>query len=371
MKLVAKLLDYIHRGFDKEPESFVALRLRHSSAGFRWTVSDRVLSGFDGATLLFQVDLSAHTLASLISHLYTYSGVEVAYAAGQDRLGLSACVLLDGEGAQAESNGDVLLGYSSLLWVYLDAVSTELVEAKARVVAMLDQMSIKTADTEWLDEWGGYFGVPRLHGEVDADYANRIVVEVMRPRENNKAIEIALLQNFGQESSVVDVRLWGPTSPLYNANYTHNSAVLHNASPVPVYGLFDVVIGYDLLSGADQQEYANTVRSFIERFRAAGTHMRSLSLSGSVIEDVFAGATDGGDNQPVAVTATSIDEAFSAPTDVFAAMDGAIAAFTESFSAPADGTANYTVSYTTSYNGLRSYNGAVPHSSGGGIAESI
>jgi hypothetical protein len=204
-----------------------------------------------------------------------------------DNKHLSACALIDGDGYQAQSNGDIIRAYQSTLWMYLDALATELVEAKNRIIAMLDQMSIKTADNEWLDEWGEYFGVLRAASEPDADYANRIIAEVIRPRGNNKAIESALFQQFGQVVNVTDVVKWGSPSPAYNGVNTHNSAVNYNASATPKYGLFEIIIGYDLLTSGDPPAFTQGVRDFVEKIRDAGTHLDSVNLSGSLLSDAY------------------------------------------------------------------------------------
>lgn len=285
MALLDKLLGYIHRVFDKDPRSILALRIRHNSAAFNWSVADGVLSGFDGAAPLFTVNLEGYTLASLINHLATLNGIVVSNAADPALLLASASTLVSGSGVQAVSNGDALFAYSSLLWMYMDVMAGELAAAKASIVTALDQMTIQTADADWLDEWGGYFAVPRLSGELDAAYANRIIVEVMRPRGNNKAIEQALFEAFGQDAQVLDLIKYNSASHNYSGSVNHNAAWFHNGTSDAVYGLFQVVLGYDVLAGGDQAAFAAAARALIEKFRDAGTQMDSLQLTGSVISD--------------------------------------------------------------------------------------
>lgn len=293
MKLVGKLLDYIHDGFDKEPDAITAMRLRHVSDTFSWRVSERILTLFNGATVLSSIDLSAYTMRTLVEYLATLPGVSVVYV-DVDLAPISACALIDGSGRQDQSNGDIITAYQSTLWTYLDALTTELVKAKASIINMLYQMTIPNAEQDWLDEWGGYFGVLRLNGETDQAYSNRIIAEVIRPRGNNKAIEAALLQQYGQTSTVTDIIKYGGPEPAYNAYHLNDGAILHNSSASLRYGLFNIVIGYDLLSSSTPLDFVASVRAFVEKLRCSGTFLDTVQLSTSALTDSFTPPTDGG-----------------------------------------------------------------------------
>ena len=368
MRLAEKLLEFIHSAFDKSPGAFVAFRARHASDAFRWRIADDVLTGYLDDDILFAADLTEHTLASLTEFLSAQAQITVIYGASKEAMGASATTLLDGEGAQASSNGDVFLAYSSILWAWLHSVALELKAAKEAIGAMVDQMSIPSADDEWLDEWGGYFGVARNTGESDTAYSNRIVVEVMRPRGNNKAIEQALLDRFGQAAAVNDVTRWRNATQTHNSAFSYNSAILHNAVADPLYGLFEVEIGYDLESGADLLAFAGQVRAFIEQFRDAGTHLDSLRLSDSKLEDAFASPpTDDGAVQ-VLLLALQADDTLTAPVEAVATIPITLAGMGDTLTGPAD-SATIDVTYTTKYDGLRSFNGIVKHQSGLTVAE--
>lgn len=289
MKLVTKLLDYVHDAFNKEPDSFVALRVRHTSEAFSWQVSERTLTLYDNLAILHTIDLTQYTLQSLVSYLAGLGGITIVYA-DTDRIHISASSLIDGAGYQAQSNGDILLSYQSTLWMYLDALATELVDAKNRIIAMLDQLSIKTADDEWLDEWGGYFGVYREAGETDSIYSNRIIAEVIKPRGNNKAIEAALLQKYGQYASVVDITKYGTAINHFDGTHLNNGAINYDSSQTTLYGLFSIVVGYDLLTSGSPPAFIQSVRDFIEKIRDAGTHLDSVILTGSEMSDTLVSA---------------------------------------------------------------------------------
>jgi hypothetical protein len=367
MRLAEKLLAYIHSAFDKSPDPFVAFRMQHTSAKFRHVISDFTLNGYDDDVLLFSVDLNDHTLFSLAEYLGAQTGCSIVYAAPKSELGRSATVLLDANLAQSDSNGDCFYAFTSLLWSYLDCVGESLRQAKAAVVAMLDQMSIPTADNEWLDEWGGYFGVSREFGEVDAVYANRIIVEVMRPRGNNKAIEQALLDRFGKASTVTDLVKWKDQGHVFNSAYTHNSAIKYDATNDPIYGLFDVVISYNLESGTDLLTYAGQVRQFIEQFRDAGTHMESLNLQSGVLMDTAPGVL--AESYMLAGVA-SLSDAATAPSDTSLAVASALATLSDIATAGSDA-AGLSVTYSTLFNSARLFDGKVNFAGGSVVAETL
>jgi len=324
MKLTDTLIDYLYRAFKKDPERFLAMRIRSENT-LTWDVADGVLAVTTSLSSQ-EFTLENYTLATLASAVATMPGVTVSDIASDSHL--SALVLLDSSGNQAESNGDHLYGYGSLLWAYLEPLAMELVEAKAEIVNMLDQMAVTTADNEWLDEWGGYFGIKRNTGETDVVYGNRIIVEIIRPRANNKAIELAIKERFGQSATVTDLRLWGAAIPKYNGAYNYDGSQYHNATSAPIYGLFQVVVGYDLLNGGSQEEFGAEVRALIEKFRDAGTHLDSLSLTTSGMSD----------------SQTSI---------------------------PADTGASLTVTTNVYHNGAYTHNGVATHAGTAVVAESL
>jgi hypothetical protein len=357
MLLTPKLLSFINRVFDKDPRKFLALRLSYGG-GMTWNVQDAVLTtnvqGGIGAPL--NVDLTQYTLADLVGYLAAQPGYSVPYADAGDNAQLSARILLDGSGDIAVSNGDHLYGYTNVLWAYLEAASSELARAKAQIAEMLQQMSTTTAGDVWLDELGGYYGIPRISGEADASYGPRIITEVLRPRENNVAMEAAIKAFSGQNTTVTDVTEWSSVAPLYNGSEVHDGSILHNAAASPLYGLFDVVYGYDLENGGSLTEFAQLIRDLIDRLRAAGTHLRALSLSASSMSDAFTHAPS--DASAMSVGAAMTDP-LTAPTES-TTIGVAMVALTDTAVAGLDGLAAI-ISTNYTYSGLRLYNGAITH----------
>lgn len=360
MKLTQKLLSLLHRVFDPDPEQFLALRMSYGGT-MTWTVAEGVLSTsvVGGIGQGFSIDLTTVTITQLVAYISARPGYQVLYVDGSDNQSLSARVLMDGTGNIAQSNGDHLYGYTSLVWAYMEAVGTELKAAKAQIPEAIKQMSVPTASDDWIDELGAYYGVPRLQSESDPSYGARIIAETVRPRANNVAMERAISYYTGQATKVTDVTIYGDAFPKYNGAITRNSIYKYQPLSTPKYGLFDVQIGYDLLGGTDQSAFADIVAGIVEKLRSAGTHMRSLSMQSGAISDTF---TAPNDNAPMMIVATPIlTETLTAPTEGTFTFTGALAAMSDPATAPTEPQAFDAIRYNQRYNGVRTRNGAIKY----------
>lgn len=360
MLLTKKLLSFIGRVFDKDPRKFLALRLGYDG-GMTWRVEDATLyttvQGGSGQDL--EVDLGQHTVTGLVNHLANQPGYAVQYIDGSELAQLSARVLLDGAGDISRSNGDHLYGYSNVLWAFLETTANELEQAKTAIAEMLRQLSTKTASDMWLDELGDQYGVLRMLGELDQQYGPRIIAEVLRPRENNIAMEAAIRIFTGQQAKVTDVVEWTIALPAHDSSITHNGASTYSSSASPLYGLFDVQYGYDLLNGGDFTEFQQTVRELIDRLRAAGTHLRALALQGSAIGDTFTAPTDASGAKLLNVNMAMGDD-FAGAVDGEITIAMALEDMNDSLD-PATDDAALSIQYNLTHNSIRSYNGAVQH----------
>lgn len=368
MKITQKLLGLLHRVFDKDPYAFTALRVDYDG-GMVWTIADATLttavSGGSGSNL--SIDLSQYTVGELANYIGQQPGYSVSAVDRSALSLLSARILVDGSGDTSASNGNLIQGYTNVLWSYIDANANELELARTQIGEMLKQMSTTTASDDWLDNLGTVYGVPRIQGELDTSYGPRIIAEVLRPKSNNVAIENAISYYTGQTTTVTDVTLYGPTFPLYNGQITRNSAWDYAASAKPLYGLFDVQYGYDLLNGGDVTTFKTTIATIVNRLRAAGTHMRSLSLQGSNIGDTLTAPTDGGNLAFAA--ATVIVDTLTRPTDTFA-VASVLAGFADLLTAPTDAN-SITITYNYAYNSVRRYNGKIFRVGGTVAVESL
>lgn len=268
MRTTQRLLRRLYRAFDKDPDQFLALRLTYGGAGvMTWTVADgrlrtqitlggTVASGLD-------VDLTGYTLGTLATYLAAQPNYSTPFVtSGQS--GLAAVVLLDASGDPSQSNGDHLYGYQSLLWAMLEAWAVDLTAIQTQIAVMPAEMAIPTADEAWLDTLGDQYGIPRIIGETDSAYGPRMIAEILRPRANNIAIEMAIEAFTGQPAACIDYTLDGP---------------LVGGVPKPLYGLFDVTAVYQPAAGLDNAAMEAAVRALIERSRAVGTQLRTLTMS--------------------------------------------------------------------------------------------
>lgn len=261
MKLTEKLIGYLNRVFDKGPGKVLALRLRYAGISMTWRVADGVLTTtvIGGAGVGQTVDLRGYTVSTLATYLSSQTGYSIEYLDSSTFTGLSALVLLDGEGNQDASNGDHLYGYTSVLWAYMDSIASELTLLRTAIGEALLQMSASTASGEWVDEHGGYYKVARNISEADSVYAARIVAEVIKARGNNIAIADAIKTAVMADSAqVID---YGELTTA--------------ADGTDSYGLFDVTVESSIDVPMAAAEDA-LVRQVIEAMRDAGTFLRQL-----------------------------------------------------------------------------------------------
>lgn len=349
---------------------FLALRIQYDG-GLTWQVSDGTLTTTitDGSGQNLSIDLSQYLIGELANFIGVQPGYSIVYVDRSELSLLSSLILIDSSGDISLSNGDHLYGYQSPLWSYMESQSNELEQAETQIGEMLKQMSTPTAQDIWLDELGGYYGVPRLQGEQDPSYGPRIIAEVLRPRSNNVALEMAISAYTGQPTTVADVIEYGPTFPLYNGAIQRDGTHFYNASAKPIYGLFDVQYAYDLLNGSDQTAFAQIVIGIINRYRAAGTHMRQLALLlvGSGLTDMLTPPTDG---MSVIAVSSALSDPLTAPTDNAFGLVMGISPFADTLNAPSDAE-SLTISYGYKYNSLRLYNGQIFRLGGQVITESL
>lgn len=254
MTILQRLLKYPHAAvFDTRPDSGTVLRLRHP-LGASWTVVDEKLIAAAGETIRTYAlaDLSVGQLAARL----TADGFEVSDFSAEFA-GLSASVLVEGSGNQANSNGDRLQGFRSLLWALLGAYARELRTMSGQVREALRQMVIWQSEGEWTDYWGKLFGVPR-EGLSDAAYAERIPEEAFRLRVNAYAIEKAVRDKTGK-----DVRIEEPWRTIFRLDESQLSGTsrLYDGSSV----------GYHLIRPVSYSPINwDGVVEIIERNKAAG-----------------------------------------------------------------------------------------------------
>jgi hypothetical protein len=371
MKLTQKLLGYLNRAFSRDPVQFLALRINYAGT-LVWAVEDGVLTttvtGGPGSSQT--VDLDDYNIAQLGNFFAALPGYSVPFQITGDASTLSARVLMDGSSDQSISNGDHLYAYTSLTWAYLEAAASELKLARDQIYQMLRQMSAPTAQDQWLDEIGDYYNVKRKDGEIDDIYGPRIIYEVVRPRNNNKAIEIAISQaTGGLPAKVVDVVLPGSMSPLHDGSIHFDGIRHYNPTGKYVRNLFDVEYMYNLEGSEDIAPFEARVIGLIDQFRAAGTHLRQILLrSGQMTDNAVYSFTD-----PMTfVGSFALVDAVSGQTDTLGISS--TLTLSDAAVAPNDGDLVINSTSNHTYNGVHVYGGSgrvVNYNSGTVVTETL
>ena len=221
--------------------------------------------------------------------------------------------LLDSNGPDATG---LLLAHTNPLWALMDAYAIELDRAAAAAAEAPKQMVPATADSEWLDHLGTYYGVPRLPNEPDETYASRMVAEVLRPKSNNLAIASIIRAVTGQATQVTDVTEYRNPVPAYDGTITHNAAYTHSATDQAIHGLFDVDTSFDILGSGDIAAYTAAVIAQVDRLRAAGTLLRTIRVSGGdIAETGILPQPDPTDTASLGLAATDTIDESPDPTD--------------------------------------------------------
>ena len=294
MSVITKLMGRLTRRYDKTPAPVLGLRLSYLNGAMTWAIADDVLTTqvTGGVGVNLSVDLTQYTVTTLATYLASQPGYVVLYLDGTGLSAVSAVALVEGTGDISVSNGDHIYIAANPIWAYMSACSKELDLARLALAALPAEMATTTADGEWLDLLGSYYAVPRQLNEPDNQYSPRIPAEVILPRQNNVAIELALTAATGQPATVTDAVVYGSPRPAFDASIKFDSTHFFNASAGRVYNLFDLVIGYAALGNTTPDDYLTVIRAQVDRLRAAGTHLRNITLAPSVMGDTIAPPSD-------------------------------------------------------------------------------
>jgi len=256
MRLVNKLVDAVHDAFDRSALPTDAITAQPNQ-NLAFALQDDVIQVTVSNMVIDQIPVGGKTLQDVADRLAAYCA-SVTIVSGQEtraaRTLVAARETLDDDGVRQV----VLLSYTSSLWMLMDAFAVELEAARQAVYAMLEQLFLQSAAADWLDEWGGYFGLKRFSGEVDYDFRQRITVSMFRQKCNNVALEIALAHDAGIEVSVVD-----------------------RATP----GVFSVTLPFDIFGAGQPDAAIKKITTLINNIKAAGTQLGDVSLTDSIITD--------------------------------------------------------------------------------------
>lgn len=262
-----RLLSSLHSVFDKEPAPAVAMRLQHP-LGLAWKVEKRKLTlSTEAGALLGVLPLAGISIGLLAQQIGALGAVVADLNPSlTSRL---ADALLDGSGRQSESNGDRLMVYDSLLWAILDTLASELEAAQSNaIIEGLKQAYLHTAEDEWLDYWAGHFGMARSVGEDDEHFLLRILVDLLRPRNNPYDIRNQIKEQTGID--IVIREMWDEIFML-NGSTLSGGDCIHDGN-FYTWGVIQPIV-YEAIT-AEQRE---KITEIVERNRTAGVYAAKLS----------------------------------------------------------------------------------------------
>lgn len=298
MRLTRKLLGHLYRPFDRSEQAVQALTIQRAEA-IAWTVGDGKLTvtvpTLPAAAL--EVDLSSHTLTSLVAAINGASGYAATLAGGLAG-SRSALMLLDGTGTAPGGAPAALTSYTSLLWVFMDAVARQLHLARAAIDGLLTQLLLHLAAGDWADYWLEHtIGGSRATGETDAALRERIISTILRVKSNNRALETLVSAATGISVTIEDIPWRVPSGAP--PGYTVDGAVMtkfalqplpdgrpawSEAENLPLVAAFAVIFPAGT-SCTDQSK----VMDIIGANRAAGTHALAYVESAAAMQTNSAG----------------------------------------------------------------------------------
>jgi hypothetical protein len=298
-----RLMDRLHRVFNKEPNNIPVVSLSYSGAFCTiTTTSDSIyVKSAEGNTLSY-IDQGT-TLSDLVDKLNTLSIFTANLVSAEYAEWLAIGLFEDT--IQVGSEPIHLQYPQSHLWQENKTVGISLEEQSARISAAADQMYFHSSDSSWLDTWAkAYFGIERYSGETDTDYRTRAIKEIMRPTQNNVALENIIFDTLGIAAKILDaIPYASELPPPYTLADANNRFLL------------DMAISSELTE-TEAQELVERVKAVVRRHKAAGTDFlevplrkyhnpsESLSVKESYKLDIdIAGITETLQNGPIKVGA--------------------------------------------------------------------
>lgn len=300
MRAIWRLLRRLNSVFNKEPEPKPLLRVASpDDAVTTAEVADNILTFRPGANYT----CGPHTTNPLLtcgrreeSAAFVLGDKTLAAVAAEvDATGGFAAQLLDAsfaprlaravlERAQELLADNPDLSYpQALLWAEMQTYAWALDEQADRVALVEDQMYPTRAGAEWLDHWGkNWFGIPRETAETDGEYGPRFLWETMRPRCNNRALEIILENALGVKATVSDAYVFAGKSLLdfkYGSGWKYGTPGLVYGGHPTIPGVPEDLYGYFLVELAVDSTLAPEVvetliargKAIANRYKAAGT----------------------------------------------------------------------------------------------------
>ena len=102
--------------------------------------------------------------------------------------------------------------------VIVNAIWQALIIGKDGIDKAMLEMALETATEDWIDFWGNFYGIPRYIDEVDGDYRERIIEEIIAPKSTIPALKMAAARRvnliFKEKMLAGEVRVFEPWTQL-------------------------------------------------------------------------------------------------------------------------------------------------------------
>jgi len=260
-----RLMDRLHRIFNKEPNNLPVIALSYSgSFCIITTTADSIYVKATEGSVLSYIDQGT-TLSDLVTKLNTLSIFTASLVSSEYADWLAIGLFEDTIEVGSEP---IQLQYpQSHLWQENKTAGISLEEQSARISAAADQMYFHSSDSNWLDAWAkDYFGIERYSGETDTDYRTRAIKEIMRPTQNNVALENIVFDTLGISANILDaIPYASELPPPYTLADANNRFLLDMAIPSE-------------LSDTEAQTLVDRVKAVVRRHKAAGTDFVEVPL---------------------------------------------------------------------------------------------
>jgi len=235
------LLKNVYNSFNKDERIDQVFQITYSGVTAKYTIEDEFLrfQTSDPALDDLYIDLTLHTLQTLIDLIDAnprYSIITIPDFSGFAELSATSLIERENHDLSNDQQKRFFI-FTNLLWVIFKAIAKEIQGAGDNFDSALRQMNILTAEDIFLDHWArDYYNEKRLEGESDYNYSRRTITTIIRPKINDIALELILIEIL--QFTTGDVRVI--TDPLiYNSNYT------------PGRGMIDTPVSENQINGRD------------------------------------------------------------------------------------------------------------------------
>lgn len=152
----------------------------------------------------------------------------------------------------------------SIFYNEMQVYAGKLQEQSDRLLDAEKQLYLHAATDTWLDYWArDYFGNPRKTGETDGQYTPRVIAEIIRLTQNNKAMEVLLAQAIPE----LDIEI--------------TDAPARNWDGRDYRGEFDAIAEIDAAAFVGtpiREDYWATIETTANKVKAAGTRLKTIAL---------------------------------------------------------------------------------------------